>query len=56
MTKLSGDSCLVSFSYFSTSMREEQMVRICLCIHVCGALPMIVGAWSMAVYNAMVAL
>ena len=30
-------------------VREEQMVRICLCIHVCVALPMIVGAWSMAV-------
>ena len=25
------------------------MVRICLYVHVCVALPMIVGAWSMAV-------
>ena len=25
------------------------MVRICLCVHVCVAHPMIVGAWSMAV-------
>ena len=29
--------------------REEQMVRICLYVYVCVALPMIVGAWSMAV-------
>ena len=37
-------------SYVS-QVREEQMVRICLCIHVhvCVALPMIVGAWSMVV-------
>ena len=34
-------------------VREEQMVRICLCVHVCVAPPMIVGVWSMAV-NAMV--
>ena len=30
-------------------VREEQMVRICLYVHVCVAPPMIVGAWSMAV-------
>ena len=30
-------------------VREEQMVRICLCVRVCVAPPMIVGAWSMAV-------
>ena len=30
-------------------VREEQMVRICLCVHVCVAPPMIVGEWSMAV-------
>ena len=30
-------------------VREEQMVRICLSVHVCVAPPMIVGAWSMAV-------
>ena len=30
-------------------MREEQMVRICLYVYVRVALPMIVGAWSMAV-------
>ena len=27
------------------------MVRICLCVHVCAAPPMIVGAWSMAVVD-----
>ena len=30
-------------------MREEQMVRICLYVYVRVALPMIVGAWLMAV-------
>ena len=30
-------------------VREEQMVRICLYVHVCVAPPMIVGVWSMAV-------
>ena len=34
-------------------VREEQMVRICLYVHVCVCVcvapPMIVGAWSMAV-------
>ena len=30
-------------------VREEQMVRICLYLHVCVGLPMIVGAWSMAI-------
>ena len=30
-------------------VREEQMVRICLYVHVCVAPPMIVGAWLMAV-------
>ena len=30
-------------------VREEQMVRICLYVHVCVALPMIEGVWSMAV-------
>ena len=30
-------------------VREEQVVRICLYVHVCVAPPMIVGAWSMAV-------
>ena len=30
-------------------VREEQMARIYLYVHVCVALPMIVGAWSMAV-------
>ena len=30
-------------------VREEQMVRICLYVYVFVALPMIVGAWSMAV-------
>ena len=30
-------------------LREEQMARICLCVHVCVAPPMIVGAWSTAV-------
>ena len=32
-------------------VREEQMVSICLYVHVyaCVALPLIVGAWSMAV-------
>ena len=30
-------------------VREEQMVRICLYVHVCVAPPVIVGAWSMAV-------
>ena len=28
-------------------VREKQMVRICLYVHVCVAPPMIVGAWSM---------
>ena len=32
-----------------SQVREEQMVRICLYVHVCVAPPMIVGAWSMAV-------
>ena len=30
-------------------VREEQMVRICLYVHVCVAPPMIMGAFSMAV-------
>ena len=30
-------------------VREEHMVRICLYVHVCVALPMIVGACSMAI-------
>ena len=30
-------------------VREEQMVRIYLYVHVCVAPPMIVGMWSMAV-------
>ena len=30
-------------------VREEQMVRICLYVHVCVAPPIIVGVWSMAV-------
>ena len=30
-------------------VREEQMVRISLYVHVCVAPPMIVGAWSMAI-------
>ena len=30
-------------------VKEEQMVRICLCVHLCVAPPMIVGVWSMAV-------
>ena len=30
-------------------VREEQMVRVCLYIHICVASPMILGAWSMAV-------
>ena len=30
-------------------VREEQMVGICLYVHVCVALPMIVGVWLMAV-------
>ena len=30
-------------------VREEQMVRICQYVYVCVALPMIMGAWSMAV-------
>ena len=29
-------------------VREEEMARICRYVHVCVALPMIVGAWSMA--------
>ena len=32
-----------------SSGEEEQMVRICLYVYVCVALPMIVAAWSMAV-------
>ena len=37
---------------FAPQVREERTVRICLYVHVhnvCVALPMIVGAWSMAV-------
>ena len=30
-------------------VREEQMITICLCIHVCVAQPMIVDVWLMAV-------
>ena len=30
-------------------VREEQMVRICLCGRVCVAPAMIVGVWSMTV-------
>ena len=28
-------------------VRGEQMVKVCLCIHIC--VPMIVAAWSMVV-------
>ena len=30
-------------------VREEQIVKIFLCVYVCVAPPMIVGVWSMAV-------
>ena len=30
-----------------SQVREEQMVRICLYVHVCVAPTMIVGVWSM---------
>ena len=40
------------FCYLAIRLRdakEEQMVKICLYVHVRVAPPMIVGAWSMAV-------
>ena len=37
---------MVSYMYVP-QVREEQMVRICLYIHVCMALAMIFGAWLM---------